>query len=103
MLFGWPKAVESRWSSVSSCALHAPSPSFSNAQLKLWSISLFFERTDLCRLTGARVLAPYYKLAPEFQWPAQLTETFKCYKALVTEEGVDPNNIVVVGMLALEL
>ncbi|OEH74248.1 alpha beta hydrolase fold domain-containing protein [Cyclospora cayetanensis] len=52
---------------------------------------------DLSRQTGARVVAPRYRLAPECPWPGQLQDALSFYRYLIEEEGIDPSSIVVAG------
>ncbi|KAL8429372.1 hypothetical protein Efla_001210 [Eimeria flavescens] len=52
---------------------------------------------EISRETGTRVIAPCYPLAPESLFPSQLHEIFRVYRQLVEDEGIDPNNIVLVG------
>ena len=61
----------------------------------LWYLYFVLD-AEISRLTGARVIAPYYSLAPERLWPCQLLEMFALYKDLLGE-GIEPNRIVVVG------
>ncbi len=50
----------------------------------------------LCARTGADVLCPAYRLAPEHPFPAALHDAVACYEYLL-EEGNDPENISLVG------
>jgi acetyl esterase/lipase len=46
--------------------------------------------------TGALVLAPHYRLAPEFPFPAQLDDCVACYRQLL-KEGFAPERISIAG------
>lgn len=50
----------------------------------------------LSALTGALVLAPHYRLAPEAPFPAQLDDCVSCYRQLL-KEGYAPDRIAIVG------
>ena len=50
----------------------------------------------LCARTGADVLCPAYRLAPEHRFPAALRDAVACYEYLL-DEGNDPENISLVG------
>ncbi len=49
------------------------------------------------RVSGARVLLPEYRLAPEHRFPAALDDAVATYRWLITEQRVDPNAIVIAG------
>ncbi len=54
----------------------------------------------LCEGSGAQVYAVDYKLAPEYQWPAQIEEgefVVRWLFAHATERGVDPRRIALGG------
>lgn len=51
--------------------------------------------STLCRETGARVLCPAYRLAPEFPFPAALEDALTAYRHLL--ESVAAPQIVLVG------
>ena len=50
----------------------------------------------LSALTGALVLVPDYRLAPEAPFPAQLDDCVACYRQLL-KEGFDPSRIAIAG------
>jgi epsilon-lactone hydrolase len=50
----------------------------------------------LSALTGALVLVPEYRLAPEAPFPAQLEDCVTCYRQLIAE-GYSPERIAVAG------
>ncbi len=50
----------------------------------------------LCALTGAQVLVPHYRLAPEHPFPAQLEDCVRCYRQLLTE-GYSADRIAIAG------
>jgi acetyl esterase/lipase len=50
----------------------------------------------MCAATGAVVLAPNYRLAPEHPYPAQLDDALAVYRWLL-ERGTDPSRLVVGG------
>ncbi len=50
----------------------------------------------LSAMTGAMVLVPHYRLAPEAPFPAQLEDCVQCYKQLL-QEGYTAERISVVG------
>lgn len=50
----------------------------------------------LSAMTGAMVLAPHYRLAPEAPFPAQLEDCLACYRQLL-QEGYAPERIAVAG------
>ncbi|MCH8178761.1 MAG: alpha/beta hydrolase [Proteobacteria bacterium] len=50
----------------------------------------------LSALTGAQVLVPHYRLAPEAPFPAQLEDCITCYRQLL-QEGYTPDRISIAG------
>ena len=50
----------------------------------------------LSALTGAQVLVPHYRLAPEAPFPAQLDDCVQCYKQLL-QEGYTADRISIAG------
>lgn len=50
----------------------------------------------LSAMTGATVLAPHYRLAPEAPFPAQLEDCVTCYRQLL-KEGFSPDRIAIAG------
>lgn len=50
----------------------------------------------LAALTGALVLVPDYRLAPEAPFPAQIDDCVACYRQLL-KEGFDPSRIAIAG------
>ena len=48
------------------------------------------------RMTGAQVLVPHYRLAPESPFPAQLDDCVQCYKQLL-QEGYSADRISIAG------
>lgn len=50
----------------------------------------------LSATTGALVLAPHYRLAPEAPFPAQLEDCVSCYRQLL-KEGFSPERIAIAG------
>lgn len=50
----------------------------------------------LAALTGAQVLVPHYRLAPEHPFPAQLEDCVRCYRQLLSE-GYTPDRIAIAG------
>jgi len=50
----------------------------------------------LCALTGAQVLVPHYRLAPEHPFPAQLEDCVRCYRQLLAE-GYSADRIAIAG------
>lgn len=50
----------------------------------------------LAALTGAQVLAPHYRLAPEAPFPAQLEDCVRCYRQLL-QEGYTADRISICG------
>lgn len=50
----------------------------------------------LSALTGAQVLVPHYRLAPEAPFPAQLDDCVQCYKQLL-QEGYPADRISIAG------
>lgn len=50
----------------------------------------------LSAITGALVLAPHYRLAPEAPFPAQLDDCVTCYRQLL-KEGFSPDCISIAG------
>jgi len=50
----------------------------------------------LSALTGAQVLVPHYRLAPEHPFPAQLDDCVRCYRQLLAE-GYTPDRIAIAG------
>lgn len=50
----------------------------------------------LSAMTGATVLAPHYRLAPESPFPAQLEDCVTCYRQLL-KEGFSPERIAIAG------
>lgn len=50
----------------------------------------------LSALTGAQVLVPHYRLAPESPFPAQLDDCVQCYKQLL-QEGYTADRISIAG------
>lgn len=55
--------------------------------------------TTLSRLTGACVLSPNYRLAPEHPFPAAIGDALSIY-TWVLQQGVDPAHVVVSGASA---
>ena len=53
--------------------------------------------SDVSRLTGARIIAPRYRLAPESLWPCQLLEVFEVYRQLVLLQQIDTSRLIVMG------
>lgn len=50
----------------------------------------------LSAMTGAQVLVPHYRLAPESPFPAQLDDCVQCYKQLL-QEGYSADRISIAG------
>ena len=50
----------------------------------------------LSALTGAQVLVPHYRLAPESPFPAQLDDCVQCYRQLL-KEGYSADRISIAG------
>jgi acetyl esterase/lipase len=50
----------------------------------------------LCALTGAEVLAPDYRLAPESRFPTQINDCLDAYKQLLAD-GYAPDRIAIAG------
>lgn len=50
----------------------------------------------LSAVTGALVLAPHYRLAPEAPFPAQLDDCVRCYRSLL-DEGFSADRIAIAG------
>ncbi|MEY4765470.1 MAG: hypothetical protein RI907_2143, partial [Pseudomonadota bacterium] len=50
----------------------------------------------LSALTGAQVLVPHYRLAPEHPFPAQLEDCVRCYRQLLAE-GYSADRIAIAG------
>ncbi len=50
----------------------------------------------LCALTGAQVLVPHYRLAPEHPFPALLEDCVRCYRQLLAE-GYSADRIAIAG------
>jgi monoterpene epsilon-lactone hydrolase len=50
----------------------------------------------LSALTGALVLVPHYRLAPEHPFPAGLDDCVRCYQQLL-QEGYTPDRIAIAG------
>lgn len=46
---------------------------------------------------GLTIICPEYRLAPEHPFPAGLNDVVAVYKALITQEGYKPQNIVLLG------
>ncbi len=49
----------------------------------------------LCAFTGARVIAPQYRLAPEYPYPAATNDGFQVYLSLLRQ--IDPCEIAIAG------
>jgi monoterpene epsilon-lactone hydrolase len=50
----------------------------------------------IAHVTGARVIAPYYRHAPEHPFPAALEDVLSVYRALL-DEGTSPDRLVLGG------
>ncbi len=50
----------------------------------------------LCRYANARALMTYYRLAPEYPFPACLEDSVLAYRWLL-DQGIPPGNIVIAG------
>ncbi len=51
----------------------------------------------LADITGTTVYVPDYRLAPENKFPSQLEDGVECYKALINDLDINPNQIIVGG------
>ncbi|WP_342433722.1 alpha/beta hydrolase [Neobacillus sp. FSL H8-0543] len=51
----------------------------------------------LSEATNSRVLTVEYRLAPEHQYPAAIEDAVSAYRWLVSDQGIDPSQIIIGG------
>jgi acetyl esterase/lipase len=51
----------------------------------------------IAKAVGCRALSVNYRLAPEFTHPASVDDMVRVYRWLVSHEGIDPNDIAILG------
>uniref|UniRef100_A0A383VRR2 Alpha/beta hydrolase fold-3 domain-containing protein n=1 Tax=Tetradesmus obliquus TaxID=3088 RepID=A0A383VRR2_TETOB len=72
--------------------LHGGAYSLGSCKASAWQVA-----APVAHAAGLKVLCVDYRLAPEHPFPAALDDALAVYKYLLTEEGYDSHNIVMLG------
>ncbi|KAF6252606.1 Alpha/Beta hydrolase protein [Scenedesmus sp. NREL 46B-D3] len=92
VVYGTPKGYTDSGSKQLLVYFHGGAYSLGSCKTSAWMIA-----APVAHAAGLQVLCVGYRLAPEHPFPAALDDALAVYKHLLTEEGYNAHNIVLLG------